>query len=123
VDIEAFGKQSSIAQPDSISSAELAANRGDLHLELAVIVPGPLNARAANHFVLPKQPARLIPLAANAVRQAVLVGFFGSEHSVLVPSAGNTTPATVSQGDLLAKQPGSIKVSLDGGAHQTVTIF
>src|SRR6266545_2780748 len=48
VDVEAFGKQCPITQPDSVSTAELTANRGDFHLKLAVVVPGPLDARTAN---------------------------------------------------------------------------
>src|SRR5438046_2086306 len=69
VDVEAFGKQCPVAQPDSVSTAELAAHRGHFHLELAVVVPGPLDARTVNHSVFAQQAALLVPLAANAVRQ------------------------------------------------------
>jgi hypothetical protein len=62
-------------------------------------------------------------LAANPVSQSVLVGFFGRKGSVPVPGPVDTMPAAVPQGDFLAKQPGSIKVSLDGGSHHTLTIF
>src|SRR5664279_6427256 len=34
VEVKAFGQQRAIAQPDSVASAELAANGGDFHLEL-----------------------------------------------------------------------------------------
>jgi len=89
-------------------------------LESAVVVPGSLNARAASYFEFAEQTSRLIPLAANAVKLAVLVGFFGREHAVLVPGAVDTMPATIPQGKFLAEQSGSIKVSLNGGAHHTV---
>src|SRR5439155_25175125 len=82
-------------------------------------VPGPLDARTVNHSVFAQQAALLVPLAANAVRQPVLVGFFRGEHSVLVPGAMHTVSATISQWDFLAKQPCSIKVSLDNGVHHT----
>src|SRR3974390_2447856 len=45
IQIEALGKQSSVAQPNSVAPAELAVNRGHLHLELTVVVPGPLDTR------------------------------------------------------------------------------
>ena len=120
VKVEAFGQQRPVTQPDSVSSAELAANRGDLHLELAVVVPSPLDTCAADHLIFAEQPTMLIPLAANPVKLAALVGFFGREQPVLMPGSVDTMPATISQGKFLAKQSGSIKVSLNGGAHHTV---
>lgn len=52
------------------------------------------------------------------MKQAVLVGFFGSKPPVLVPGSMQTMSATISQVKFLAKQSGSIKVSLDVGSHQ-----
>jgi hypothetical protein len=86
-------------------------------LKLAVVVPGSLKATATSHLVFAQQPSLFIPLPANAVKQAVLVGFFGGEPPVLVPGSVQTMPATISQAEFLAKQPGSIKVSLNGGVH------
>jgi hypothetical protein len=92
-------------------------------LEAAVIVPGPLNARAARHPVFAQQASRFVPLAANAVRQAVSVWFFRRKHCILVPGPDDTMPAAVSQVDFLSKQPGSVKVSLDGSAHRVLASF
>ena len=66
-------------------------------MEFAVFVPGALNTRAVNHPVFAEQSAGFTPLAADAVQQAVLVGFFGGQHAVLVPDADNAMPATVAQ--------------------------
>ncbi|HNW06632.1 MAG TPA: hypothetical protein PK202_03900 [Verrucomicrobiota bacterium] len=117
VKVETFRKQRAIPQPDSVSSAEFAAHGGHLHLKLAVVVPSPLETRAAGHFVFAQQPTLFIPLPANPVQQAVLVGLFGGEPPALVPGSVQTMPATISQAEFLAKQPGSIKVSLNGGVH------
>src|SRR5438046_727389 len=46
LEVKALGKQRPVAQPDSISTAELTANRRDFHLKLAAVVPGSLDARA-----------------------------------------------------------------------------
>jgi hypothetical protein len=123
VGVKAFGKQCPIAQPDSASAAEITAHRADLQLESAVIVPGPLGARAAGHPVFAQQASRFVPLAANAVRQAVSVLFSRRKHSILVPGPDDTMPTAVSQGGFLLKQPGSVKVSLDGGAHRALASF
>jgi hypothetical protein len=77
-----------------------------------------LDACAAPHSVFAEQPALFIPLTANPVKQSVLVRFFGSKPPVLVPGSVQTVPATISQTKFLAKQSGSIKVSLDVGSHQ-----
>ena len=117
LEVKAFGKQRPVAQPDSISPAELAPKRRDFHLELPVVMPGPLDARAAQHSVFAEQAAGLVPLAADAVRHAVLVGLFRCEQPVPVPSAADPVPLAVPQGDFLANQPGSVKVPLDSGFH------
>ncbi len=117
VKVEPFGKKRPVPQPDSVAPAEFAAHGGHLHLKLAVVVPRPLETRAARHLVFAQQPALFIPLPANPVQQAVLAGFFGGEPPVLVPGSVQTMPATISQAEFLAKQPGSIKVSLNGGVH------
>jgi hypothetical protein len=121
VQVESFGKQRTITQPDSVSSAEFAAKRGYLHLELAVIVPLPLESRAARHLELAEQPALFIPLPANPVEQAVWVRFFGGESPVLVPGSVQTMPAPVSQTKCFAKHSASVIVSLDRGFQHTFT--
>ena len=46
VEVKSFREQAAVAQPDPISSTEVAANGRDFDLEFAVVVPTPLDARA-----------------------------------------------------------------------------
>ncbi len=117
IQIEAFGKQCTVSEPDAISSAELAAHGGDFQLKLPVIVPGALGARAFNHPVFAEQSSRLIELPANSVRHAVFVRLLRSEHSVLVPSTNNPVPVPIPYRYSFTKLSASIKVLLDGGVH------
>src|SRR5438034_4874452 len=117
--VEAFGNQCSVAQPDAISSAEFAAHGRDLQLKLAVVMPGPLNARAVDQSAFAEQLAGFIPLPADAVKQSVSVWFFAGQNSVLVPGADNAVPATLVQGHLLAELTVSIILALNGAAHHS----
>lgn len=121
--VNAFRKQCSVAQPDSVSPAEFATHSGHFYLKLSVVMPSALNTRALTHPIFSEQSSRFIPLAADTVRQSVLVGFFGRELAVPVPGAGDAVPSTVAQGDFLANQPGSIKVSLDSGFHHELALL
>jgi hypothetical protein len=53
------------------------------------------------------------------MEQIILVGFFGGEHAILVPSAGNAIPQAIFQWHSLTKLSTSIKASLGGGAHNS----
>jgi hypothetical protein len=119
VEIESFREQSSVAQPDSVSPVEVAANGRDFDLEFAVVVPVPLNSRALDHQVFAEPPSRFIPMAADAVQQSVLVRFFRGTFAVLVPDAGNPVPAAIAHGHLLTELSVSIKHFLDGGVHDS----
>ena len=115
--VEPFREKRPIAQPHSISPAELAAHGGDFHLKFAVVMPLALDARAENHFVLAEQATRFTPLEADAVEQSVLERFFGSAFAVLVPGANNTVPVAIAHAHSLTKLTVSIKCFLDGGYH------
>jgi hypothetical protein len=52
---------------NAVPTAEPAAHGRDFHLQLAVVVPSPLDAGAVNHPVFAEQPSRFIPLAADAM--------------------------------------------------------
>jgi len=118
IQIEAFRKQCAVSKPNAISSAELAAHGRDFQLKLPVVVPGPLDARPVHHPVFAKQSPSLIELAADAVRQAVLVRLLRREHSVLVPGTNDPVPVTIPHRYSFTKLSASIKVLLlDGGAH------
>jgi hypothetical protein len=118
IEVESFRKQSSFAQPDSVSTSELAANGRDFHLKFPVVMPGVLDACAVNHLVFAEQASGFIPLTTDAVEQSVLVGFFRSAFAVLVPGANNTVPAAIAHGHSLTKLTVSIIGFLDdGGSH------
>ncbi len=117
IQIETLGEQRAVTEPEAISSAELAAHRGDFQLKLPVVMPGPLDACPFNHLVFAEQSPRFIKLAADTVRQAVFVGLFRCEHSVLVPSTNDPVPVTVPHRYSFTKLTASIKVPSDGGAH------
>ena len=117
--VEAFGNQCSVAQPDAISSAEFAAHGRDLQLKLAVVMPGPLNPRAVDQLVFAKQLAGFIPLPADAVKQSGSVWFFAGENSVLVPGADSAVHATLAPGRLLTELTVSIIMALNGAAHHS----
>jgi hypothetical protein len=119
VEVKPFREQGAIAQPDPISSTEVAANGRDFDLEFAIVVPAPLDARAVDQPVFAKPPPRFIPMAADTVKQSVLVRFFRSADAVPVPGADNPVPATISQGRSLAELSISIKYFLDDGAHDS----
>src|SRR5439155_4266370 len=119
--VEAFGNQCSVAQPDAISPAEFAAHGRDLQLKLAVVMPGPLNPRAADQAVFAQQLAAFVPLTADAVKQAASVWFFAGQNSVLVPSADSAVPATLSQRHLLAELTVSIELALNSAAHARIS--
>lgn len=116
-EIKPLRKQSSITQPDSVTSRKLAANTPDFHLEFAVVVPLALESRALEHDVCTEPPPRLIPFAADAVEHSVFEGFFRGPLAVLVPGADNTMPAAIAHGHALTKLTVSIKCFLDGGSH------
>ena len=121
--IKSFREQRPIAQPHSVSSAELTAHGRDFELGFSVVMPLTLDARAVNHRVFAEQPSRFIPLAADAVEQSILVAFFRCADAVLVPDADNTMPASFPQGHSLSKLSASIKELLDGGTHNAHTRF
>jgi hypothetical protein len=66
-------------------------------LQPAILVPGALNARAMSHAIFAQQPTGFIPLATDAVQQAIQIAFLVRQNPVLVPDADNAMPATVSQ--------------------------
>jgi hypothetical protein len=68
VEIESFREQSSVAQPDSVSPAKVAANGRDFDLEFAVVVPVSLNSRA---LVMQSRMAGSGMAAASLSAQAV----------------------------------------------------
>ena len=117
VEIKSFRKQSAVAQPDSVASAEFAVNGGDFDLEFAIVVPVPLDARAVNHPVFADQSSGFIPMAADAVEQSVFVRFFRGADAIFVPDADNSVPAAIAHGHLLIELTVSIKGFLDRGAH------
>lgn len=117
VEVDVVGQECSIAQPAPAAPAKLSAHGGQFHLELAVVMPDALNARALNRPVFAEQAARLAPLATDAMQQAVGVAFLGGEPSVLVPDAGNTVPLTVSERHFFAEQTVSIPGFLNRGSH------
>src|SRR5207249_3971368 len=119
--VEAFGNQCSVAQPDAISPAEFSAHGRDLQLKLAVVMPGPLNPRAADQAVFAQQLAAFVPLTADAVKQAASVWFFAGQNSVLVPSADSAVPATLSQRHLLAELTVPIELALNSAAHARIS--
>ena len=119
VKIKTIGNQSSITKPETVASTKLAVHRGDFQLDFSIVMPRLLHTRAVNHFVLTEEPSRLTPLATEAMKQSVLIWFFGGEHAVLVPGAGDTIPAGVPQGCSLTGLSVSIKYLLDGGVHDT----
>src|SRR6266542_4624565 len=118
--VEAFGNQCAVSQPDAIASAEFAAHGRDLQLKLAVVMPSPLNPRAVDHSVFAEQLAGFIPLPADAVKQSVSVWFFAGQNSVLVPGADGAVPATLSQRHLLAELTVSIILALNCAAHYSL---
>ena len=60
-------------------------------------MPGALNARAMNHPIFAQQSPGFIPLAADAVQQAVPIAFLAGQNPVFVPDADNAMPATIAQ--------------------------
>jgi hypothetical protein len=82
-------------------------------------VPDALNAGAMNHPILAKQPSGFTPLAADAVKQAVLIAFLAGQNSVFMPDANNATPAAISRGHSLAELSVSIKCFLNDCAHDS----
>jgi hypothetical protein len=123
VEIESFRKQSSVAQPNSVSSAELAVNRPDFHLEFAVVMPGPLASSASNYQVFTKPPPRFVPMAADAIEHAIFERFFGGAFAVLVPDTNNAVPVAIAHGHSLTELSVSIKRFLDSDTHNTHTRF
>src|SRR5437867_541060 len=119
--VEAFGNQCSVAQPDAISSAEFAAHGRNLQLKPAVVMPGPLNPRAVDQAAFAEQLAGFIPLPADAVKQSGSVWFLAGQNSVLVPGADGAVPATLSQWHLLAELTVSIILALNGAAHAWIS--
>ena len=119
--VEAFGNQCSVAQPDAIASAEFAAHGRDFQLKLAVVMPGPLNSRAVYQTAFAEQLASFIPLPADAVKQSGSVWFFAGENSILMPGADGAVPATLSQGHLLAELTVSIILALNSAAHARIS--
>jgi hypothetical protein len=119
VQIEVVRNQCAVGQPDPASSAGFPRPGGYFHLEATVVVPETLNPIAMNHFVSAKQASAFIPLTAGPMEQIILVGFFGGEHAILVPSAGNAIPQAIFQWHSLTKLSTSIKASLGGGAHNS----
>lgn len=117
IEIESFRKQSSVAQPDSVSTRELAANRRDFHLKFPVVMPGALDSCALDHPIFAEQASGFVPLMAHAIEQSVLVGFFRSAFAVLVPGENKTVPVAIAHGHALSKLTVSIKGLLDGGSH------
>src|SRR5947208_2427076 len=115
--VESFGNQCSVAQPDAIAPAEFGAHGRDLQLKPAVVMPGPLNPRAMDQAVFAEQLAGFTPLPADAVKQSGPVWFFARENSILMPDADGAVPATLSQGHLLAELTVSIILALNGAAH------
>ena len=117
VEVKSFREQGAVAQPDSVSSAEVAAYGRDFHLELAVVVPFPLETSAVDNQVFAEPPPRFIPMTADTVKESVFERFFGGEFAVLMPVANNTVPAAIAHGHLLTELSVTIKCFLDGGAH------
>jgi protein-S-isoprenylcysteine O-methyltransferase Ste14 len=114
VQINVLGQQCAVVQPQAIAARKIAAHGGEFQLEFAVFVPRALNPRAVNHAVFAKQFAGFTPLAADAVQQAVLIGFFGLQHAVLVPDTDNAMPATVAQWHHFTKLPITVESFING---------
>jgi hypothetical protein len=70
-----------------------------------------------NHPVFAKQPSGFTPLAADAVKQAVLIGFLAGQNSVFMPDANNAMPAAISHGHSLMDRSVSIKGFLNDYSH------
>jgi hypothetical protein len=66
-------------------------------LQPAILVPGALNTRAVNHPIFAQQSSGLTPLAADTVKQAILIAFLVGQNTVFVPDTDNAMSATVSQ--------------------------
>jgi hypothetical protein len=119
MEVKSFREQGAVAQPDPISSTEVAANGRDFDLEFAVVMPAPLDARAVDQPVFAKPPPRFIPMAADTVEQSVSIRFFRGAAAVPVPDADNPVPAAISQGHSLTDLSISIKYFLNDGAHDS----
>jgi hypothetical protein len=50
-----------------------------------------------NHPIFAKQPSGFTPLAADAVKQAILITFLVGQNPVFVPDTNNAMPATIVQ--------------------------
>lgn len=94
--IDVVRQERAIAQATPTATAELTSHGRNLRLWSSVVVPGALNSRAVDHLEFAEQSSRFAPLATKTVQEAVRVGFFGSEETVLVPDANNAVPLTAS---------------------------
>ena len=70
------------------------------------------------HPVLAKQASCFIPLAADTVKQVVLIRFFGGGFAVFVPSANHPLSPLVPEGNSFTELSVSIIILLNGGAHR-----
>ena len=70
-----------------------------------------------NHFIFAEQTARFIPLAADAMQNAVSIRFFGGQHSVFVPGATDAVAPAFLQRHLLAELSIAMKSFLDARVH------
>jgi len=119
VQIESFGQQRAVSEPDAISSAELAAHSGDFQLKLPVVMPSPLDAGPISHLVFAEQSPCFIKVPTDTMKEAVFVRLFRCEHSVLVPSTNYPMPVAVPHRYPFTKLTASIIVLLGGGVHKT----
>jgi hypothetical protein len=71
-----------------------------------------------NHPIFAQQPSGLTPLAADAMKQAVLITFLVGQHSVFVPDADNAMPATVAQRHYFTQLAIPMKGSFNRFSHK-----
>jgi hypothetical protein len=72
-----------------------------------------------NHPIFAKQPSDFTPLAADAVKQAVLIPFLAGGDPVFMPGANNAMPAAISHGHSFTELSVSIKCFLNDYSHDS----
>ena len=72
-------------------------------------MPSALHACSLNHSIFAQQSSGFIPLATDAMKQAILIAFFVGQNTVFVPDTDSAMPATVSQRHYLTQSAIPVK--------------